>query len=116
MGFTDPLVQGSNGNLYGTGNGGGNDLCGATLDGGIVEINLTGALLNNFSLNCTSQGGEPGAPLIQGNDGNFYGVTTLGGTFNFGTIFRLSPKGKITTLYNFQGPPNDGVGTTLGLV
>lgn len=56
------------------------------------------------------------APLIQGTDGNFYGVTENGGTIDFnGTIFKLTPTGTLTTLYDFQGK-SDGNTPVGGLV
>jgi uncharacterized repeat protein (TIGR03803 family) len=41
--------------------------------------------------------------LIQSADGNFYGTTTSGGTGNkaFGTVFKITPAGQLTTLYAF---------------
>jgi uncharacterized repeat protein (TIGR03803 family) len=39
--------------------------------------------------------------LTQATDGNLYGTTVGGGTDNFGAIFRITPKGALTTLYNF---------------
>ncbi|MGA3075650.1 MAG: choice-of-anchor tandem repeat GloVer-containing protein [Bryobacteraceae bacterium] len=46
-------------------------------------------------------GASPGAALVQGTDGNFYGTTLLGGANSAGTVFRLTPSGTLTTLYNF---------------
>ncbi len=109
-GLSDPLLQGSNRNLYGTGNGLGADNC-----GGIFEISLTGTLLNDYSFSCRIQG-DPGGPLIQANDGNYYGLSSTGGAFDLGTIFRLNQRGKVTVLHNFQGGPSDGVGGILGMV
>jgi uncharacterized repeat protein (TIGR03803 family) len=40
---------------------------------------------------------------MQGQDGNFYGVTAKGGTSNDGTVFKLTPSGTLTTLHNFDG-------------
>jgi uncharacterized repeat protein (TIGR03803 family) len=42
--------------------------------------------------------------LTVGADGNLYGTTFLGGTNGDGTIFRITPSGALTTLYNFSGP------------
>jgi uncharacterized repeat protein (TIGR03803 family) len=60
-------------------------------------------------------GSQPSGPLIQGRDGNFYGVTAAGGSFscqsqpNFcGTVFKLSPSGVETTLHEFGGTASDG--------
>ncbi len=40
-------------------------------------------------------------PLIQANDGNFYGVTPTGGKFEYGTLYRVTPSGQYTLLYSF---------------
>jgi len=47
--------------------------------------------------------GRSYAPLILGTDGNFYGTSQYGGTFNQGTVFRMTPTGKVTVIYNFDG-------------
>ena len=39
--------------------------------------------------------------VIQGKDGNFYGVTTNGGTYGYGTVFEITPAGVETVLYSF---------------
>jgi uncharacterized repeat protein (TIGR03803 family) len=57
--------------------------------------------------------------LIQGIDGNYYGVTKIGGTNGSGNIFRLTATGRVTSLYSFCGtPPNcsDGAFPEGGLV
>jgi uncharacterized repeat protein (TIGR03803 family) len=49
-----------------------------------------------------SDGEYPGrGALIQGTDGNFYGVTQSGGVNAAGTVFNVTPGGTLTTLYNF---------------
>jgi uncharacterized repeat protein (TIGR03803 family) len=58
-----------------------------------------------------ADGGEPGAPPIEGIDGNFYGTTGMGGKIgNNGTVFRITPSGSFQTLHSFaaasQGYPN----------
>ena len=70
-----PLVQGADGNLYGTGEGG------EYQQGTIFRVNASGVLtvLYNFCAdnNCPD-GSSPGA-LLLGTDGNFYGVAAYGG-------------------------------------
>jgi uncharacterized repeat protein (TIGR03803 family) len=45
----------------------------------------------------------PTAGLTLGVDGNFYGVTTDGGPAGAGTLFRVTPQGRYTTLHGFSG-------------
>ena len=51
--------------------------------------------------------------LAQGTDGNLYGTTTFGGVNGDagadGTVFRITPQGNLTTLYNFCAQTNNGV-------
>jgi uncharacterized repeat protein (TIGR03803 family) len=63
-------------------------------------------------------GASPEAELVQGLDGNFYGVTMGGGNHSCqggcGTIFKVSPDGKLTTMHEFVG--TDGFWPEGGLV
>ncbi len=56
-------------------------------------------LLHTFS---GSDGAEPVGALIEGKDGNFYGMTRSGGTLGRGTVFRMTPLGNLTTLVSFD--------------
>ena len=47
-------------------------------------------------------GTNPYSGLVQGKDGNFYG-TTEGGWSDYGTVFKLTPGGVLTTLVKFTG-------------
>lgn|SRR5271165_284791 len=65
---------------------------------------------------CNVEGCSPTYPelLAQGRDGNLYGTTNAGGTSGMGTVFKMTPSGTITTLYNFSG--SDGWNPAGGLV
>lgn len=55
--------------------------------------------------NCAVEGCDPEYPAIlaQGRDGNLYGTTNSGGTSGMGTVFKMTPSGTYTTIYNFSG-------------
>jgi uncharacterized repeat protein (TIGR03803 family) len=109
------LVQASNGNFYGTTNGGGIVGSDGSPGGTIFEITRAGKLttLYRFCSQINSQGScadgqAPNARLIQASNGNFYGTTVLGGANSAGTIFEVTPAGKLITLHNFCSRRNSG--------
>src|ERR1035437_6237328 len=112
------LVQGGDGNFYGTTSLGGSGN-GGQGDGTVFRITSTGVLttLYNFCSqpNCTD-GASPYAGLLQASDGNFYGTASGGGAYNYGTVFKITPAGELTTLYRFNGYPTDGADPEAGLV
>jgi uncharacterized protein (TIGR03437 family) len=92
------LVQGTDGSFYGTTSAGG-----ANGEGTVFKITPGGALTTLYNFN-VSDGQMPVAGLVQAADGNFYGTTGSGGTYSlgsFGTIFKMTPGGTLTTLYSF---------------
>jgi len=91
------LVQGSDGNFYGTTSGGGSGN-----DGTVFMMTPTGALTTLVSFN-GANGSTPYAGLVQGSDGNFYGTTYYGGSVNQGTVFQVTSTGALTTLISFTG-------------
>ncbi len=94
------LVQGTDGDFYGTTTTG--DVSSLTPSGGTVfKITSAGALTTLHSLALT-EGSTPLAPLIQGNDGSFYGTAESGGESD-GTLFKITPSGALTVLYTFNG-------------
>ena len=110
------LVQGTDGNFYGTTLSGG-----ANGDGTVFKITSSGTLTTLYSFcsqtNC-SDGTSPFAGLVQGSDGNFYGTTSGGGAKSYGTVFKMTSTGALTTLYSFcsQSGCSDGSFPEAGLV
>jgi uncharacterized repeat protein (TIGR03803 family) len=93
------LVQGTDGNFYGTTSFGGGS---AGFVGTVFKITPTGTLTTLHSFN-GPDGSGASAGLIQATDGNFYGTTTGVGYNNLGTVFQITPSGALTTLHSFDG-------------
>jgi uncharacterized repeat protein (TIGR03803 family) len=96
------LVLGTDRNFYGTTAAGGNN----SPMGTVFKITPTGTLTTIYNFcaktGCTD-GSSPREGLTLGSDGNFYGTTYYGGTYNDGTVFKLTPAGVLTTLHSFDG-------------
>src|ERR1022692_4206270 len=112
------LVQAANGDLYGTNGGGANS------SGAVFKITPSGTLTTLYSFcsqgvypDCTD-GDLPIAGLVQAANGDLYGTTLFGGTNgNYGTVFKITPGGTLTTLYSFCSQRNstDGASPYPGL-
>lgn len=99
------LMLATNGDLYGvTSYGGahGNENRGGT----VFKITPGGTLttLHNFCAKKQCNDGENPESLVQASNGNLYGTTLNGGAYGHGTLFEMTPKGALTTLYNFCSP------------
>jgi len=105
------LVQGSDGEFYGT------TAPVATNDGygTVFKITTEGVLTTLYSFTGGDDGADPLASLVLGRDGNFYGTTYGGGMYSNGTVFKITTNGMMTSLYSFAGP-NDGAHPMAGLV
>lgn len=115
------LMQATNGNFYGATQGGGSNLYGT-----VFGITRAGTLttLHTFA-GPSADGAFPGSTLAQAADGSLYGTTLLGGACppqplsGCGTIFKITPQGKLITLYNFcplGNPCADGESPGDGLI
>src|SRR5579872_74104 len=97
------LIQGSDGNFYGTTASGGRG------SGTAFKMTPSGVLTTVYSfcaLGGCVDGASPQAPLIQATDGNFYGTTSGGGrpgctSIGCGTVFSVTPGGVLTTIHAF---------------
>ena len=111
------LVQGSDGNFYGTTADGGSSSSDCQPDGcgTVFKITPSGTLTTLYEF-CTQSncpdGWLPQAGLVLAGDGSFYGTTSIGGRGAYqgqrraGTIFKITPTGAFTTLYSFCSQPN----------
>jgi uncharacterized repeat protein (TIGR03803 family) len=98
------VLRDPSGNLYGTTFAGGDASC---LCGTVFKLSLAGieTVVHTFGLG--TDGRFPQGGLIADSSGNLYGTTTLGGTYGFGSVFKIDPSGNETVLYSF----NPGNGT-----
>lgn len=107
------VVQATDGNFYGTTGGLDNNV------GTAFKLTPAGSLTTLYTF-CTvldstcTHGSYPTGGLVQGSDGNFYGTTYYGGPNAFGTVFKLTSAGKLTTLHTFV--QTDGEYPIAGLV
>lgn len=100
------MILASDGNFYGTTNYGGTAGVGT-----IFKITPTGDYNLLYSIcsqtNCTD-GSYSLFPPVEGDDGNFYGTTAQGGTLGGGVIWKLTPSGTYSVIYNFCTSCADG--------
>jgi uncharacterized repeat protein (TIGR03803 family) len=105
----ETLVEGSDGNFYGTTAIGGANPCAGFGCGTIFEITSSGTFSTIYNF-CPDQSscvdGQGPGMLLQGPDGNLYGATSQGGPLGGGSIFEISPTGTLTTLYGFCNSSN----------
>lgn len=97
------VVQGSDGNLYGTTYYGGANGWGTAFK---VTPKGTLTVLHSFA-GTPTEGGYPSAGLVQGADGAFYGTALHGGANTCfegcGTVFKVTSSGVFKTLHTFGG-------------
>jgi uncharacterized repeat protein (TIGR03803 family) len=91
-----PMIEGNDGNFYGTTeNGAGLGVLFKMTPDGFVTV------LHDFGSG--SQGKSLIGGVVQASDGNFYGTAQSGGTAGVGVLYRVTPAGDFTVLYNFDG-------------
>ncbi len=91
------LIQGQDGNLYGT-----------TIDNSVFRIGLDGSGYAAYSLLTVPGCGGPWSGVTQGSDGSLYGASISGGMFGYGGIWKIQPDGsELTLLHSFAGFDGD---------
>src|SRR5208283_2296853 len=80
----------------------------------IFQATTNGTLTTLYSFTNGKDGAIPDVALTLGNDGNFYGMTESGGNYGYGTIFRATTNGTLTTLYSFANSEYPAAALTLG--
>ena len=99
-----PLLLASDGNFYGTAYQAGTNSMGA-----IYRVSPSGSLSLLASFNGSGNGSLPLTGMVQGADGNLYGVTSGGGVSYLGVFYQLTLAGDLNPLYDFgtaNGRPN----------
>jgi uncharacterized repeat protein (TIGR03803 family) len=102
------LVQGTDGNFYGTTRSGGSNFTGTIFSispsGSFTNLHTFAAqTINTDGQAVSAEGATPVGALVQGTNGDFYGTTQYGGSNGTGTIFHVTPSGDFASLYSF-GP------------
>lgn len=97
------LIQATDGNFYGLTEGGG------TGYGTVFEITPAGVetVLHSFGASA-GDGADPYGSLIQGSDGNLYGMTELGGANGVGIVFKTTLTGFPFAIFHSFGAAGDG--------
>jgi uncharacterized repeat protein (TIGR03803 family) len=98
------LIEGSDGNLYGATIALAGPYISTVNYGTVFRITPAGAETVLYSFTGNSDGSNP-TGVIQGSDGNFYGITAPAGDDGPFTVFKVTPMGDETVLYTFPSPP-----------
>ena len=116
------MIQGADGNFYGTTQSGGNNTCDMGC-GTVFKITPGGTLTTLHSFTDSPDGSLPFGGLVQAANGDLYGTTLGGGTLNVncapfratgcGTVFKITPGGTLTILHKFKASDGQGPGAQL---
>jgi len=95
------LIEGNDGNLYGTNSTGGSG------SGVLFRMTLAGAITPLHSFAGATEGTNPGA-VIQNNAGDIFGAATNGGSSSAGTVFEYTHTGTFVVIHTFTESGGDG--------
>jgi uncharacterized repeat protein (TIGR03803 family) len=106
------LVQGFDGNFYGTTEGGGGTCANNPFATCGVAFKVTPAgtltVLHEFCQNACSDGGVPYSGLVLSPSGNFYGTNTQDLVNHGGTLYEMTPTGTVTPVHSFSLANQEG--------
>ncbi len=116
--YPGPLTLGTDGNFYGVTTSTNGGSCTGPTMGSVFKVTPSGTLttLHVFQGASSKDGDTPSGPLTLAANGNFYGTTQVGGNIgqNGGTLYEVTPKGKVTLLYSFANTYEPAAGMTQG--
>jgi uncharacterized repeat protein (TIGR03803 family) len=93
------VLPGSNGMLYSTAKfGGGN----GAANGVVFGVSTNGQVFTNLATFYSTNGANPTGGLASDASGNLYGTTYNGGTYNYGTVFKVDTHQVVTILATFN--------------
>jgi uncharacterized repeat protein (TIGR03803 family) len=103
------LTLGTNGDFYGATQ----DNFAGQPGGGFYNMTPHGHLTVLYTFDQEANGDCCATAPIQATDGNFYGAAA-GGKYGYGFIYKLTPGGNLSSLYDFCAQPScpDGVGAS----
>jgi uncharacterized repeat protein (TIGR03803 family) len=112
------LVRDVAGNLYGTTYGGGTSgtACDGYGCGTVFKLDPDGEETVLYSFSGGVDGATPEEGVVRDSAGNLYGMTKLGGAYDWGTVFAVDASGTETVLHSFDGADGDGGDPVAGLI
>jgi uncharacterized repeat protein (TIGR03803 family) len=103
------LVIDEKGNLYGLTQDGGSTGCSGNGCGVLYKLTPKGEyIVLHIFAGGSSDGCNPAGSVAMDKVGNLYGTTQSCGSSNYGTVWKVSKKGRETILHHFAGYPSDG--------
>jgi uncharacterized repeat protein (TIGR03803 family) len=105
------LIADKSGNLYGTTSVGGPNGAGT-----VFKLAPDGTETVIYHFTGATDGDLPMSSLLMDKQGNFYGVTEIGGANGLGNVFKVTPDGVETTLYSFGASEADGANPICQLI
>jgi uncharacterized repeat protein (TIGR03803 family) len=113
------VLVNADGDIYGTAEHGGNvPNCDGAGCGLVFKIDTHHRESELYVFTGTNGDGywPTAGSLVQDAQGNLYGTTFEGGTFGYGTVFKLDSSGKETILHSFSETEGDGANPYAGVV